>query len=115
MTYKFSLALTASLVIASLGACSRSTEAPMPSGNTSDARPEPNDDATATVRDTRPPDPEPTAAADTNMTAAVSEKAPVPTPDEQLMDDASATGMTARSTRDDQARQIAPAERPEKD
>lgn len=110
MTYKFSLALTALLLITGLGACSQSTEAPTHDDNYFGTRTEPTDEVTPTAPETRAPKPEPTPAADTNMTAALPEKAPAQAPDEQLMDDASATGMTARAPRSDQTNQAAPAE-----
>lgn len=113
MTYKFPLALTALLLIAGLGACSPSSEAPTHDDNYADTRVEPTDDVTPMAPETSAPDPEPTPTADTNTTAALPEKAPPPAPDEQLMDDASATGMTARSTRGDQTNQPAPAEQTE--
>ncbi|WP_140847778.1 hypothetical protein [Sphingomonas glacialis] len=113
MTYKFPLAFTALLLIAGLGACSQSSEAPSHGDNYFDTRTEPTDEVTPVAPETRAPDPEPTPTADTNTTAAVPEKAPAAAPDEQLMDDASATGMTARTTRGDQTNQAAPAEQTE--
>ncbi|MGY2736870.1 hypothetical protein [Sphingomonas sp. UYP23] len=113
MTSKFPLALTAVLLIAALGACSQSTEAPTHDDNYAETRPEPADEALPAAPETRAPDPEPTPTADTNMTAALPEKAPPPAPDEQLMDDASATGMTARTTRGDPSNQAAPTEQTE--
>lgn len=117
MTYKFPRALTALLLIAGLGACSQPTEAPTHDDNYFDTRSQPSDDATPMAPETPAPDPEPSPTADTNTTAALPEKAPAPAPapapDAQLMDDASATGMTARTTRGDQSNQAAPAEQTE--
>ncbi|QBM75281.1 hypothetical protein E2E30_05550 [Sphingomonas sp. AAP5] len=111
MTHKFPLALTAILLIAGLGACSQSTEAPTRDEQSTETPAEPADEATPTAPETRAPEPEPTPTAATNLTAALPEKAPAAAaPDEQLMDDASATGMTARTTRSDQTNQAAPAE-----
>ncbi len=110
MTTKSPLALTALLLIASLGACSPSTEAPPPADNSTEARPEPAETLTPTAPETRAPDPAPSPTGDANVTAALPERAPAPAPDEQLLDDASATGMTARTTRGEQTNQAAPAE-----
>ena len=110
MTCKFPLAFTAVLLIGGLGACSQSTEAPPPADNYTDTRAEPAEEPMPTAPETRAPDPEPTPTADSNVTVALPERAPAPAPDEQLMDDASATGMTARTTRNDQTSQTAPAE-----
>ncbi|WP_029625005.1 hypothetical protein [Sphingomonas sp. PAMC 26605] len=109
MTPKFPRTLTAMLLIAALGACSQSAEAPTHADNVTETRAEPTPEATPTAPETRAPAPEPTRTADTNTTAALPEKAPPPAPDEQLMDDASATGMTARTTRGDSTNQAAPA------
>lgn len=113
MTRTFPRALTALLLVAGLGACSQSNETPPPADNDTEMRAEPAEDPAPMANETRAPDPEPTPTADANATAALPEKAPPPAPDEQLMDDASATGMTARTTRSDPTSQPAPAEQPE--
>jgi hypothetical protein len=112
MIYKFPRAFTATLLIASLGACSQSREAPVHGDNYTDTRTQPTDDDTPTAPPTQVAEPTPTATADSNMTAAaLPERAPPPAPDAQLMDDASTTGMTAHTSRSDQTdNQAAPAE-----
>lgn len=100
MTYKLPLAAAAMLLTASLGACSPSAEAPTHGENYTDTRAEPTDEPMPTAPPTAIPDVAPTRTADSNMTAAaLPESAPSAAPDEQLMDDASATGMTARTSR----------------
>lgn len=79
---------------ATLAACSRSEPEAVPEANDAVERPAPP--VTAAPSPVAPPTTEPSV----NMTA------PVPPPpeeigaDEQMMDDASATGMTARAERD---------------
>ena len=93
----------ASLLVLGLSGCSRSEPEPAPTENYAD---EPVED----------PTPEPTAEVtniaepDTNMAEA--EAAPPPPPersvDQQMLDDASATGMTARAKRGDDAAPVLP-------
>lgn len=100
MTYKLPLAATALVLTASLGACSPSAEAPTHGENYTDTRAQPIDEPTPTAPSTAVPDAAPARTADSNMSAATLPKsAPSTAPDEQLMDDASATGMTARTSR----------------
>lgn len=113
MNYKFPLALTALLLIAGLGACSQEAEVPARGDNYVDNPTEPATEPTPTAPKPQPPEPDPTPSAASNMTAALPDKAPPPAPDEQLLDDASATGMTARTTRGDQTNQAASVERSE--
>lgn len=114
MTNRFPRAFAPLLLMAGLGACSQSSEAPTRDDNAPELRAEPTDAAPMTAPETRAPDPAPTplptADTTTNVAAALPERAPPPAPDEQLLDDASATGMTARTTRGDQTNQAAPAE-----
>lgn len=88
----------ASLLVLGLSGCSRSEPEPAPTENYADAPVE-------------EPTPEPTAEAaniaepDTNMAEAEPAPPPPPEPsvDQQMLDDASATGMTARAKRGDDA------------
>ncbi|QNQ08721.1 hypothetical protein [Sphingomonas alpina] len=84
------------LLAAGLAACSGSEPAPAPTEN-SEAISEPTPEPSAS------PTPEASPVIETNSTA---EAAPEPTavaPDEQMLDDASATGMTARTSRGEPA------------
>ena len=108
MTVRRPLILAAALLATGLGACSRSEPDPAPTGN-----------AAADVSEIEPPStdtgfaPAPAAAADTNAavelpsadtgnaSADATDDVHATTPDEQMLDDASATGMTARSSRRD--------------
>ncbi|MEG3175489.1 hypothetical protein U1872_04545 [Sphingomonas sp. RB3P16] len=100
MTYKPKLAGAVALLIAGLGGCSPSAEAPKHDATYTDTRTQPSDDETPAANATELPVAAPAPAAESNATAiVVPERAPPPAPDEQLMDDASATGMTARTSR----------------
>lgn len=86
------LLLAAALVLPTLAGCSRKEpEAPVAEG-------EANDDTAVPVAAPIQPEPEPAPAPSASPTAATPAEAAV-APDEQMMDDAAATGMTARSDR----------------
>lgn len=95
MTHK-SIAIAAGLLALCLGACSRSSDepaaAPIDNG-AGEAAAVPDAPPVAA-----PPPAAPTPAADGNL-AAAEPPAPIEDPDEQMLDDASATGMTARASR----------------
>ncbi|MEG3086653.1 hypothetical protein [Sphingomonas sp. PB4P5] len=98
------LLAAAALLALNLAACSKEPEAPSENLSLSEddrpvveAAPEPTPIASPA------PVEEPT---DTNAAAAL-EPEPVTPPDEQMLDDASATGMTARATRDQAANDMA--------
>lgn len=113
MTRKYSLAfgLAGALLTLSLGACSGSSDEPT-AENRPDAVVQTVDAPTPVASETPLPPAPPPPTVDANMTA----EAPVEAPgaaDEQMMDDASATGMTARSSRGEPAAdEPAPAELP---
>jgi hypothetical protein len=99
MTNKQLHALAASLFCASLAGCSGSADESAPVENaTGDVEP-------LTQEETRPvtsPVPATTEPTTVNLTAeAPPEEAPAP--DDQMMDDAAATGMTARAPREEVA------------
>ena len=99
MNRKFAFAVAATLLTLNLGACSGGDDEAVYTDNGSDnaeiVAPEP---ATPTP-EPAPPPVEPTETANTAMVDDT--PPPVPTePDQQMMDDASATGMTARASRD---------------
>ena len=86
-----------------LSACSKSEPEPAPvenEGMTAPAEPSP----TPTSVPTESPSPSTmnTSTADLNTTAELPADV-APAPDEQMMDDASATGMTARASREEQS------------
>ena len=86
------LLLAAALVLPTLAGCSRKEpDAPVAEG-------EANDEAPAPVAAPVLPEPEPAPAPSASPTADTPAEAAV-APDEQMMDDAAATGMTARSER----------------
>jgi hypothetical protein len=94
------LMLAAAVLLPVLGGCSKSEP---------DAAPAENLTASAEETPVAAPEPipEPSAAAvapptDTNATAEADPEPATP-PDEQMLDDASATGMTARASRDEPA------------
>jgi len=93
------LATTACLLALGLGACSSEAPEPTPVENIA------SDEDVAPVAEAAPtPVALPTEAAPTppDVNASVEmDVEPVTPPDEQMLDDASATGMTARATRDE--------------
>ena len=97
MTARTTLAITAVLLTIGLGGCSRSGEAPAP---VEENRMEPIKMPEPPPVDTPEPLPTPSATPETNL-AAKAPPAIAPGPDEQMLDDASATGMTARASRDE--------------
>jgi hypothetical protein len=100
MTRKFAFAVAATLLTFNLGACSGGDDEAVYTDNGAD-------NADIVVPEPAPPTPEPAPPpvepTETANTAMVDDTPPpVPTePDQQMMDDASATGMTARSVRKD--------------
>ena len=107
MTRKLTFITATVLLAAGLGACSRSAPDPAPVENEPAlATPEPEPSAAPA-----PTPPAPIEAEDANTAVAI----PPPTDpaaDEQMMDDASATGMTARASRGDHSSEDRPAEDP---
>lgn len=87
--------IMAGLLVVGATACSREPELP-PLGNAAD-EPAPHDTATP---DAAPPTPMATPTTETMANATAPAAAPV-APDEQMLDDATATGMTSRSSRGD--------------
>ncbi|HEX8554092.1 MAG TPA: hypothetical protein VF695_05250 [Sphingomonas sp.] len=111
MTNKQLFALAAALSAASLTGCSGSADEPAPVENAATTAESLPQEEPAPVSS---PTPVATEAATVNASAEVPPEE-APAPDEQMMDDAAATGMTARSTRDEGATQdttpTEPAER----
>lgn len=115
MTVRLPLLAAAALLATGLAACSRSEPEAPPVDNAAiegDAVPDAalgsgaspdagTPTAVAPAARDMPPPPEPSATPDANIadTATVDEPA-APAPDQQVMDDASVTGMTARASRD---------------
>ena len=104
MTRTLNKVAAAALLASSLGACSRSEPEPAAVDN----RMMESADTPAPVVPTATPEatapsPEATQAAQATDVNATAEAPPAadPAPDEQMMDDASATGMTARASRGD--------------
>jgi len=98
MTRKFAFAVAATLLTFNLAACSGGDDEAVYTDNGSDnaemVAPEP----APPTPEPAPPPVEPTETANTAMVDNT--PPPVPTePDQQMMDDASASGMTARSVR----------------
>lgn len=98
----------AALLVATLGACSRD-EPERPPTNTveemGEPTPEPSPSPSAVPTRIAAPD----AAVQSNAIDELADTPP-PEPDAQMMDDAAATGMTARAARDEPTPQEAPAE-----
>ena len=93
------LLLAAAIAATTLGACSQSQPDDAPDANI-ELPAEPMN--ALPVEPTPPPEPSPPIAnVATNVTDLPPEEAPAP--DEQVLDDASITGMTARAQRDDPA------------
>ena len=113
MTARTTLAIAAALLTIGLSGCSRSSEEPAPAP-VEENRMEPIDVPEPAPVDTPEPLPTPSATPEMNLAA----EAPPPIalgPDEQMLDDASATGMTARAARDEApAADTAPVEQVER-
>lgn len=95
--------ISSALLCASLSGCSGSADEPAPIENA--AEPE----TSAPENDSRPvatPSAVVTGPATANLAAEVPLDAP-PAPDEQMMDDAAATGMTARTPREETTEDVA--------
>lgn len=97
MIRKAPLALAAMLLTVGLGACSSSSEEPAPTETNQVEALDPREPAATPSPE---PSPTPSATPDTNLTAEAPPEA-APRPDEQMLDDASATGMTARASREE--------------
>ena len=103
MTRKLTLVATLALLTAATSGCSKSEPEPASvenEGMTAPAEPSP----TPTSMPTESPSPSSmnTSSADLNATAELPADV-APAPDEQMMDDASATGLTARASREEQS------------
>lgn len=104
MTRKLSLTCAAMLLSLALAACSQSADEPMPTENISDFAPPPAEQPTPEPTKASVPEAVPTPADDSNAVAITKPEAPAPVaPDQQMMDDASATGMTAHTSRGEPA------------
>lgn len=111
MTARTTLAIAAALLTIGLGGCSRSSEEPVP---VEENLVEPIEMPEPAPVDTPEPLPTPSATPETNL-AAEAPPPIAPGPDEQMLDDASATGMTARASRDEApAADAAPVEQVER-
>ena len=96
------LATAAALLASTLGACSREKPEEAPTDTMVNSSDEP---VTVSEPDPVPvatPAPIETPVADTNSSAELDPE-PITPPDEQMLDDASATGMTSRATRGEQS------------
>lgn len=102
-------AMIAAMLVLGLAGCSRSNEESAPAQDQGEAI-----ESSAPVAVETPALPDPQAnAADANLTAEAPPAVP-PAPDEQMMDDASATGMTARTTRGENDEEAVPADQAER-
>ena len=115
MTNKQLLVLAAALSVAGISGCSRSADEPAPIENEDRAAtPARTADLPAAPAATASPTPiveEPI----TNASIADIPPEEPPAPDQQMLDDAAATGMTARASREDEpAADTTPAEQVEK-
>jgi hypothetical protein len=99
MTRKPILALAAALMVVGVSGCSRSDE-PAPMENSTDEALPSNEDAAPPTPEPAPPQAEPTESANASA-ADDTPPEPAAEPDAQMMDDASASGMTARTSRND--------------
>jgi len=96
------LTTTAALLACGLSACSGSSNEPAPVDNqfTDQGDMQPATNMSAPVPEEAAPIPaENAGSVDANASAEALPPPPAPGPDEQMLDDASATGMTARSSR----------------
>jgi PBP1b-binding outer membrane lipoprotein LpoB len=113
MTRKLPFAVAAALLTVGLGGCSRSDDETAPAENYTDAAPQ-SDEQPVAPPPTVAPEAAPTETGDTNTTALAAPDAAPPAPDEQMMDDASATGMTSRTSRGERAdNETAPSPAPD--
>jgi hypothetical protein len=103
------VAATALLALATLGGCDRASPAPQPaaSDNALPADAGTPVDASVETNLAEAPSPPPASAAPTEAPAVAPRAAP-PAPDTQTLDDADATGMTARVRRDEAASNTTP-------
>lgn len=99
MTKKQLFAITGALLCATLAGCSRSADEPAPIENAAEpGASSPEEESTPVAT--------PSAAATEPETVNLAAEVPldaVPAPDEQMMDDAVVTGMTARTPREEVA------------
>ena len=99
MTNKQLFAITGALLCTSLAGCSGSADEPAPIENA--AEPE-----TSPPKEDSLPEATPSAAFTEPATANLAAEVPLdvaPAPNEQMLDDAAATGMTARTSREEAA------------
>ena len=104
----------AAMSVAGLAACSAGSESPPVEKEDRTATPPPAEDLTPAPAEAGSPAPV-VETPDSNTALADVPAEEAPAPDEQMMDDADATGMTARATRDEPAAaQELPAEQAER-
>ena len=114
MTRKHAFTTAAALVLLTLGACSGASDEPSPMDNTTDTAQSDNDDLATPTPEPAPPVAEPTETVNTSVADDTPPPAPA-APDEQMMDDASATGMTARTSRNEPSTDPTPSAAPVED
>jgi glucose/arabinose dehydrogenase len=102
MTRKLTLVATLALLTAATSACSKSEPEPAAVENEEMTAPEETPTPTSEPTETPSPSAVNTSSADMNASAEIPADV-APAPDEQMMDDASATGMTARASREEQS------------
>jgi len=102
MTRKLTLIVTLALLTAATSACSKSEPEPAPVEDEEMTAPGPSSTPTSVPAESPSPSTVNTSSADLNATAELPADV-APAPDEQMMDDASATGMTARASREEQS------------
>ncbi len=98
MIRRSTIAIAAAMLVLAVGACSNNDD-PAPEENLAETVP-PLDQRPETVPDAPVVQATPAAAVEANMMAEAPPEV-APAPDERMMDDASATGMTARANRSD--------------
>ncbi|WP_242186013.1 hypothetical protein [Sphingomonas sp. CARO-RG-8B-R24-01] len=111
MTRKYVFAVAAALLTLNLAACSGAPDDPMPADNSAEMETPSAEDSATPTPEPATPQPEPTEAANASV-ADDTPAPPPPAPDAQMMDDASATGMTSRAARNDPSAEDTPAAEP---
>ncbi|CAN5237478.1 hypothetical protein BH10PSE14_BH10PSE14_43810 [soil metagenome] len=106
------IAATALLALAALGGCDRASPAPQPEASDNalpaDAGTPVDADVEANLADTAPPPPSAAPAEAPAITPREAPREAPPAPDTQTLDDADATGMTARVHREDMVTNTTP-------